>query len=100
MEEDSSRGEREVEEGVREEGKEEVAAEERKGEKREEKGRGGRELRLFMCSSMTVRKRMKLLLRNREVGEGLELYLMSCVFVCNYTSSLCMGTIELLELYL
>ena len=97
MEENNSRGEREVEEGVREDGKEEVAAEEREGE---EKERGGRELRLFMCSSMMVRKRMKLLLRNREVGEGLELYLMSCVFVCNYTSSLCMGTIELLKLHL
>ena len=95
-------GEREVEEGVREEGvreegKEEVAAEERKGEEREEKGRGGRELRLFMCSLMMVRKRMKLLLRNREVSEGLEFYLMSRVFVCNCTSSLC---IELLELHL
>ena len=83
MEENSSRGEMEVEEGVREEEKEEVVAEERKGEEREEKGRGGRELRLFMCSLMMVRKRMKLLLRNREVGEGLEFYLMSCVFVCN-----------------
>ena len=94
--------EREVEEGVREEGKEEAEAEERKEEEGEEKGRGGRELRLLMCSLMMVRKRMKHLLRNREVGEGLELYLMSCVFVslCNCTSSLCVGTIELLELHL
>ena len=100
MEESGSRmprGEMEGEEREVEEGEEEVVAEERKGEEREEKGRGGRGLRLFMCSLMTVRKRMKLLLRNREVSEGPEFYLMSRVFVCNYTSSLC---IELLELHL
>ena len=74
-----------------------MAAEERKGEEGEEKGRGGRGPRLFMCFLMTVRKRIKLLLRNREVGEELEFYLMSCVFDCNCTSSL---FIELLELHL
>ena len=84
MEESGSRmprGEMEGKEREVEEGEEEVAAEERKGEEREEKGRGGRGLRLFMCSLMTVRKRMKLLLRNREVSEGLEFYLMSRGFV-------------------
>ena len=78
--------------------------EERQGEETEEKGRGGRGLRLLICTLMTVRKRKKHQLRNREVGEGLEFYLMSCVFVplCNHTRvfSLCLGTIHQLELLL
>ena len=72
MEGNSSRGEMEGEEmevevGGREEGKEEAEAEERKGEEGEEKGRGGRGLRGLLMR----RKRMKLLPRSREVGEGL-----------------------------
>ena len=53
--------------------------EERQGEETEEKGRGGRGLRLLMCTLMTVRKRKKHRLRNREVGEGLKIYLKFCV---------------------
>ena len=73
---------REVEKGVTEKGKEGVEEEEREGEEAEEKegeekGRGGRGLRLLVCTLMTVRKRKKHQLRNREVGEGLEFYLMS-----------------------